>query len=83
MPFLAFVHSHDPEPLPERDEGPRPWEPNWRVWRWVGAALLVGYASAHAGGAIGAGLVMVAFVLGCKAFAEALPYGSGLREWRQ
>jgi hypothetical protein len=81
MPFLAFVHSRDP--LPDRDEGPQPWQPNWRVWRWAGAAVLLGYASAHAPGAVGAGLALVAFVLVCKAFAAALPYGSGLREWRQ
>jgi hypothetical protein len=78
MPFIAYVHA--------RDEGgdPRaPWEPNWRVWRWVAAAAIVGLAATRAEGAFAVLLVLVVFALSCRAAAEALPSGDGLREWRQ
>jgi hypothetical protein len=80
MPFVAYVHARDPDP-PE--EGRTPWEPNWRVWRWVGAAAVLGYGSAHTRGALSALLVLVVFVFVCQAAAEALPDGDGLREYRQ
>ena len=79
MPFVAYVDSRPHEP----DEGPRPWEPNWRVWRWVGAALLVGFAAGHADGGVQYLLVVTTFTLVCQAVSEALPRMSGLREWRQ
>jgi hypothetical protein len=80
MPFVAYVHARDPEPP---DDGRAPWEPNWRVWRWVGAAALLAYGSAHTGGALSALLTVAVFVLVCQAAAEALPKGDGLREYRQ
>ena len=80
MPFLAYVHAREPDP-PE--EGPAPWEPNWRVWRWVGAAGVLGFASAHTGGVVSALLMLLVFGLVCQAAAEALPKGDGLREYRQ
>ena len=80
MPFVAYVHAHDPEPPEERRA---PWEPNWRVWRWVALAAVAGYASAHTHGAAAALLMIVVFASVCQAAAEALPNGDGLREHRQ
>ena len=80
MPFVAYVHAHDPEPPEERRA---PWEPNWRVWRWVAVAAVAGYASAHAHGAAAALLMLLVFAAVCQAAAEALPNGDGLREHRQ
>jgi hypothetical protein len=67
----------------EEAPGPRPWRPNWRVWRWVTIAVVVGYAATHAGGGVGTLLILVAFYAACKAVSEAIPYGGGLREHRQ
>jgi hypothetical protein len=80
VPFVAYVHAHDPDP---EDDRRTPWEPNWRVWRWVAAAVLVAYGSAHTTGALAALLTMAVFVLVCQAAAEAIPRGDGLREYRQ
>jgi len=60
-----------------------PWEPNWRMWRWIGLAALASYAAAHADGAAGAILVFVIVGLVFRAAAEAVPQGDGLREYRQ
>jgi hypothetical protein len=78
MPFVAYVHASDAEGEPRT-----PWEPNWRVWRWIAAAAPVGYAATRAEGALEALLVFIVFALACRAAAEALPTGDGLREWRQ
>ena len=53
------------------------------MWRWIGAALVAGYASAHSQGAAAALLALLVFVFVCQAAAEALPKGDGLREYRQ
>ena len=81
MPFVAYVHS--PEPDRPDDDGRTPWEPNWRIWRWVGAAAVVAYAATRTEGAMQTLLVMVVFALCCRAAIVALPDGDGLREWRQ
>jgi hypothetical protein len=67
----------------EEEPRPRPWQPNWRIWRWVAVALVVGYAATEARGGVGTLLILVAFSAACKALSEALPYGDGLREHRQ
>jgi hypothetical protein len=77
MPFLAYIDSNEP------NEGRRPWQPNWRVWRFVAAALPVGFAAGHSHGAVQYLLVVLAFTLVCQALAAALPSMGGLREWRQ
>jgi hypothetical protein len=84
MPFLAFVHAREPWPPagPDDDER-RPWQPNWRLWRWVAAALVVAFAASHADGAVQALLVFVVFGLGIRAVGEVLTWGDGLSEWRQ
>jgi hypothetical protein len=81
MPFFAYVHAREPDE-PEGD-GRAPWEPNWRVWRWAAAALLVTYPATRAEGVLEALLVLAVFALCCRAVQEALPDGDGLREWRQ
>jgi hypothetical protein len=60
-----------------------PWSPPWRVVGWTLAAIVIGIAGASADDAIGVILVMVAFAAGCRALDLALPYGEGLREWKQ
>jgi hypothetical protein len=80
VPLLAYVHAKDPGDSPEE----RPaWEPNWRIWRWIGAAIVVTYASTQADGALGALLAFIAFAFACRAAVEALPDGDGMREYRQ
>jgi hypothetical protein len=80
VPLLAYVHAEDRDPRPE---GPPPWEPNWKIWRWLVAAAVVTYAAVRAEGAIEAVLVLVLFGLVCRAALEAIPDGDGLRHWRQ
>jgi hypothetical protein len=80
VPFVAYVHAREPD-RPE-DRRP-PWEPNWRMWRWVAAGLVAGYASAHSRGAASALLMLLVFIFVCQAAAEALPKGDGLRDYRQ
>ena len=81
MPFVAYVHAREPDP-PE-DGGRTPWEPNWRIWRWVAAAIVVSFGASRADGALETLLVFVVFALCCRAALVALPQGDGLREWRQ
>ena len=76
VPLLAYVRASEPDDRPV-------WQPNWRIWRWVLAAVVVAYAASRSDGAVGTLLVLVAFGLACQALAEALPYGRGLTEWRQ
>jgi hypothetical protein len=81
VPFFAYVHAREPDE-PE-DESRTPWEPNWRLWRWIGAAVVVTYGASRAEGALEGLLVLVVFGLCCRAALELLPNGDGLREWRQ
>jgi len=80
VPFLAYVHAQEPEPPDDRR---RYSEPNWRVWRWVAAAAVLAYGSAHTTGALAGVLMIVVFACVCQAVAEALPNGDGLRQYRQ
>jgi hypothetical protein len=81
LPFVAYVHARGPDP-PE-DGGRTPLEPNWRIWRWVLAAIVLSVAATRSSGAVEVVLVLVVFALCCQAAAEALPNGDGMREWRQ
>jgi hypothetical protein len=80
VPFLAYVHAEDRDPRPD---GPRQWEPDWRVWRWVAAALVVTYGAVRADGAVEVLLAFVVFGLVCRALLELLPEGDGMNEYRQ
>lgn len=78
-----LIHDHDPGP-PDGDAPDRaPWEPNWRVWRWAVAGAVVAFAAANATGGVSVLLLLTAFGLCCRSLSEAIPYGDGLREWRQ
>jgi hypothetical protein len=81
VPFVAYVHAREPDP-PE-DEGRTPWEPNWRIWRLVGAAIALSYVASLTSGWLELGLVFLVFAFCCRAALEALPDGDGMREWRQ
>jgi hypothetical protein len=81
MPFVAYVHAR--EPGPPEDSGRAPWEPHWRLWRWVGAAIALSYVASLTSGLLEAGIVMVVFALCCRAALVALSNGDGLRDWRQ
>jgi hypothetical protein len=81
MPFVAYVHARDPDE-PE-EEGRAPWEPNWRLWRWVGAAVLFALPATLTNGIVELVLVFVVFGLCFRAALELLPEGDGLRQWRQ
>ncbi len=76
--FLAYVDAR-----PERPEGPPPWEPNWRMWRWFAGALVVGFAAGHAAGGIQYLLILAVVTLVCLGIDEAMPSMRGLRDWRQ
>jgi hypothetical protein len=80
VPFVAYVHASDEGPPAG---GRRPWEPNWRVWRWIAGAALACYAATKADGFARALLVLIAFTLVCLAVETALPRGDGIREYRQ
>ena len=79
MPFLAYIRAEEPDPKPGR----QPWEPNWRLWRWVVAAAFVTYGATHTDGALAALLVMVIFALICRALLELMPDGDGMRDYHQ
>jgi hypothetical protein len=81
VPFVAYVHAHQPDE-PE-DEGRTPWEPNWRLWRWLAAAGVITVAATFAHGLVELVLVLLVFGLCCRAALELLPEGDGLNQWRQ
>jgi hypothetical protein len=83
VPFLAYVHSRDPDPPPGENPRQAPWEPNWRMWRWIAGTAVAVYAATQTDGALQAVFVIIAFSLGCLAADRWLPRGDGLREWRQ
>jgi hypothetical protein len=76
--FLAYI---DAPGDPHR--GRPPWEPNWRMWRWLAAALVVGFAAGHAAGALQYLLILGVIALVCQALDEAMPSMRGLRDWQQ
>jgi hypothetical protein len=81
VPFVAYVHAREPDE-PE-DEGRIPWEPNWRLWRWIAAALPLTLAATLTHGVAELVLVLAVFALCCRAALELLPEGDGLSQWRQ
>jgi hypothetical protein len=74
--------------IEERPFAPPPpsrpaWEPNWRVWSWVLAALLASAGGFVTGGFASYVFVVLAFAFALCALDRALPYKDGLREYRQ
>ena len=78
MLFLIDTRERRPE-RPARGA----WEPNWRLWRWVGLALV-----ALAGAFVTTGLVAYLLVcaglgFACQAIAELVPDTFGLKDYKQ
>jgi hypothetical protein len=70
--------------IPPFSEPGRPvWEPDWRVWSWVLAAIATGVGAALTTGLASLVLVCATVALAVEATLRALPYGAGLREHRQ
>jgi hypothetical protein len=61
----------------------RVWEPDWRLWAWVLAALAAGIGCFASAGLLSFVLLCAALGCGAQAGTRALPYGGGLREHRQ
>ncbi len=79
---MLLIETRRPPPPPSEPER-APWEPNWRLWRWV-ALTIVAIVAADATAGIAAYLLAcMAIAFACRALEVALPYGSGLREYRQ
>jgi len=78
-----LIHDRDREPPAQEPPGGAAWEPNWRVWRWVLAAAIVVFAAASTTSGASTLLFLTGFGLCCRSVSEAVPYGDGLREWRQ
>jgi hypothetical protein len=53
------------------------------MWRWLAAALVVGFAAGHAAGALQYLLILGVIALVCQALDEAMPSMRGLRDWQQ
>ena len=53
------------------------------MWRWLAAALVVGFAAGHATGGVQYLLILVVIALVCQAIDEVLPSMRGLKDWRQ
>jgi hypothetical protein len=68
-----------PEPAPERAA----WEPNWRLWGWVALTICALVVADAAGGIAAYLLACLAIGFAGRAIDVALPYGSGLRDYRQ
>jgi hypothetical protein len=80
VPFVAYVHANEPDPAPE---GRPAWEPDWRLWRWIIAAIACTIAAERSEGVVALVLVLAVFAFACKAVDELLPNSDGLREHRQ
>lgn len=80
-PWVVFLIDDRPwRPVPSPDPV---WEPNWRVWRWVLAALVMSGGGFVTNGFASYVCVVLAFAFALCALDRALPYKDGLREYRQ
>jgi hypothetical protein len=64
------------------DERPL-WEPDPRTCAWVAAAIVFTVGCAVASGFLSFVLLCAAVACGAHAITRALPWGDGLREYRQ
>jgi hypothetical protein len=79
---MLLIDTRRPPPPPSQPERPA-WEPNWRLWGLVALAVAAAVGAQATAGVAAYVLVCAALVFGCRALAVALPYGAGLREYRQ
>jgi hypothetical protein len=68
--------------LPAGDDR-RPLEPNWRFVGLIATVALLAFGGAHAHGFLAYLILCATVYAACRAVAELLDYGDGLREWRQ
>jgi hypothetical protein len=65
-----------------RDERPV-WEPNWKLWRWVAATIVLFVAANASAGIVSYVLLLGAIACACHAVTVILPQLDGLRDYRQ
>jgi hypothetical protein len=79
--MLMLIDTRD-QPPPRRPER-RAWSPNWRLWRWMAATIVLFVAAASTPGIVSYALVLGAVASACRAVTVILPPLDGLREYRQ
>ena len=70
-----------PPPPPGADRAV--WEPDWRIVGWVAAAIGSAVAAFLTPGILSFALICASIACAGKAATSWLPYGDGLREYRQ
>jgi hypothetical protein len=81
MLMLMLIDTRD-QPPARPSERPA-WEPNWRLWGWVAATIVLFVAAASTPGIVSYVLVLAAVAAACRAVTVILPPLDGLREYRQ
>jgi hypothetical protein len=79
--LLIDTRGHEPEPANGDERAP--WEPNWRMWRWVALAIAAGVAADATTGVVAYVLAIAMFACACRALSVVLPPLDGLRDYRQ
>ena len=59
------------------------WEPDWRLWAWVLAAVAAFVGSSATGGLVAYVLLCAGVAFAAHACSRALPYWRGMGEHRQ
>ena len=77
--MLLIDDRPSPPPPPDRPV----WDPDWRTVGWVAATIAAGIASDATQGLTAFVLLCVAVACAGHAINRALPWGDGLREYRQ
>jgi hypothetical protein len=72
----------DRTPPPSEPERPI-WEPDWRLVGWVVVAVAAAVAAFLTPGILSFALICASLACAGHAAASWLPYGDGLREYRQ
>jgi hypothetical protein len=77
-----LIDDRIPPFLPPRDERPV-WEPNLVTVAWTAVAIGTGTAGVLTGGFLSVVLLFLAIGCGAHAITRVVPYGNGLRDYRQ
>jgi hypothetical protein len=80
--MLMLIDTRSPAPRPLDDER-RPVELNWRIWSWLGLAVMLFALALLQDALVGSLLLIGAFVSAMKALGAALDRCDGLREHKQ
>jgi hypothetical protein len=78
----VLIDDRVPPFLPPRDERPV-WEPDPRTCAWVATTIVLIVGALLVPGIASFVLVCAAMACGAHAITRVLPYGEGLREYRQ